>query len=111
VGGVVRYCLSSSMASCASLVYWNLSCFLRSLKKESPLMPSLEMNLLKAVMHPMSFCTSWRHLGGFIFMIANIFSGLGSIPRWETIYPTNFLEVCQMYTSQVVFPQIMKTLY
>jgi hypothetical protein len=80
VGGVDRYYLSSSKASCAFLAHWNLSCILTSLKKGSPLTLSLEMNLLRDVMHPVSFCTSWRLSGGLIFMIVNIFFALGSIP-------------------------------
>jgi hypothetical protein len=53
-------------------------------------MPSHEINLLKATMHPLNFCTSWRLSGGFILVIADTFSGLGSIPRRGTIYPSNF---------------------
>jgi hypothetical protein len=55
-------------------------------------MPSRDMNLLKAVIHPVNFCMSWRLLGGFILVIANTFSGLGLIPRWETIYMSSFHE-------------------
>jgi hypothetical protein len=50
------------------------------------------MNLLKAAMHPINFYMSWRLSGGFILGIANTFSVLGSIPRQETTYPSNFLE-------------------
>jgi hypothetical protein len=42
-------------------------------------------------MHPVNFCTSWRLSGDFILVIADTFSGLGSIPRRETIYPSNFM--------------------
>jgi hypothetical protein len=62
-------------------------------------MLSLEMNGLRVAIHPVMFCTSRKLLGGVIFMIAEIFSGLGSIPRWETIYPSNFSEALQMCTS------------
>jgi hypothetical protein len=92
VGGVVRYFFKSSKASCASWVQWILTYFLRSLKKGSPLMSSHEVNLLKSAMHPINFCTSWRLSNGFILVIANTFSRLGSIPQWETIYPSNFPE-------------------
>jgi hypothetical protein len=54
--------------------------------------PSHEMNLIKAAIHPINFWTSWRLLGGFIFVIADTFSGLGSVLRWETIYQSNFSE-------------------
>jgi hypothetical protein len=90
VGGVVRYFFNSLKASCASYVHWSLSCFLRSLEKGSPLMPSRKKNLLKAAMHPVNFCTSWRLYGGFILVIDDTFSQLGSIPRREPIYPSNF---------------------
>jgi hypothetical protein len=55
-------------------------------------MPCCEINLLKEAMHLVNFCTSWRLLGGFILVIADTFSGLESIPRQETIYPSNFPE-------------------
>jgi hypothetical protein len=79
VGGVIRYLFKSSKASCAS-VHWNLSCFLRSLKKGSPLTPSHEMNLFKAAMHPFNSCTSSRFSGDIILVIADTFSRLWSIP-------------------------------
>jgi hypothetical protein len=53
-------------------------------------MPSHEMNLLKAAMHPINIYTSWRLSGDFILVIADTFSGLRSIPRRETIYPSSF---------------------
>jgi hypothetical protein len=53
-------------------------------------MPSHEMNLLKAAIHLVNFKTSWRLSGGFILLMADTFSRLGSITRWETIYPSNF---------------------
>jgi hypothetical protein len=43
-------------------------------------------------MHPINFCTSLRLLGSFILVIADTFSGLGSIPWRESIYPSNFFE-------------------
>jgi hypothetical protein len=55
-------------------------------------MSSHEMNRLKATIHPINFCTSWRLSGGFILVIADTFSMLGLIPRWEIIYPSNFPE-------------------
>jgi hypothetical protein len=66
--------------------------FFEELKNGSPLTPRREMNLLKSAIHPVNFWTSWRLSGGFILVIADTFSGLGSIPRRETIYPSNFHE-------------------
>jgi hypothetical protein len=90
VGGVVRYFFKSSKDSCASQVHWNLSYFLRSLKKGSPLTPRHKINLLKDALHSVNFWTSWRLSDGFIFVMADTFSGLGLILRWETIYPSSF---------------------
>jgi hypothetical protein len=89
---MVKYFFKPSKASCASRVHWNMTHFLRSLKNGSPLMPSHEMNLLRAAIHPIKFWKSWRLSGGFILVIANTFSRVGSIPHRETIYPTNFPE-------------------
>jgi hypothetical protein len=50
------------------------------------------MKLLKADMHLVNFCTSWRLSDGFILVIANTFSKLGSVPRRETLYLSNFPE-------------------
>jgi hypothetical protein len=44
-------------------------------------MSSHEMKPLKAAMHPVNFCTSCRLSGGIILVIADTFSGLGSIPQ------------------------------
>jgi hypothetical protein len=92
VGGVVKYFLRSLKASCASLVHWNFSRFLRGLKKGSPLTPSREINLLLAAIHPINLCTSWRLSGDVIFVIVDTFFGLGSIPRRWTIYLSSFSE-------------------
>jgi hypothetical protein len=43
-------------------------------------MSSREVNLIKAVMHPVNFCKSWKLSGGFILVIADTFSGLGLMP-------------------------------
>jgi hypothetical protein len=55
-------------------------------------MPRHEINLLKVAMHHVNFYTSWRLSGDFILVIADTFSRLGSIPRCETIYLSNFAE-------------------
>jgi hypothetical protein len=55
-------------------------------------MPSRKIKLLKAAMHLINFCMSWRVPTGFFLVIADTFSGLGSIPRRETIYLSNFPE-------------------
>jgi hypothetical protein len=50
------------------------------------------MNLFKAAMHPVSFCTSLMQVGAFILVMAEIFSGLASMPRWLMIKPSSFPE-------------------
>jgi hypothetical protein len=43
------------------------------------------MNLFRATMHPISFCTSLMHVGAFMLVMVEIFSGLASMPRWLMI--------------------------
>jgi hypothetical protein len=38
------------------------------------------MNLFRAAMHPVSFCTSLMLVGAFIVVMAEIFSGFASMP-------------------------------
>jgi hypothetical protein len=38
------------------------------------------MNLFRATMHPVIFCTSLMHVGAFMLVMAEIFSGLASMP-------------------------------
>jgi hypothetical protein len=48
------------------------------------------MNLFRAAMHPVSFCTSLMHVGAFMLVTAEIFSGLASMPRWLMMKPSSF---------------------
>ena len=50
---------------------------------------ALETNLFKATTHPVSFCTSFTFLGEVMSNMALTFSGLASMPRYETINPKN----------------------
>jgi hypothetical protein len=61
-----------------------------SLKKGSPLSLSREMNLFRAAMHPVSFCTSLTVAGASISVMAVIFIGLASIPQLLTMNPSSF---------------------
>jgi hypothetical protein len=47
------------------------------------------MNLFRAAMHPVSFCTSLMHVGAFMLVIAEIFSGLALMPRWLMMKPSS----------------------
>jgi hypothetical protein len=40
------------------------------------------MNLFSAAMHPVSFWTSLMLVGAFMLVMAEILSGLASMPRW-----------------------------
>jgi hypothetical protein len=88
-GGDVRNCLSSTKAVLASSDHSNFSFALRSLKNGKPFSPSLDMNRLRAAMHPVHLWMSLMHLAGFIFMTAFTFFGLGRMPSWLTMLPNN----------------------
>jgi hypothetical protein len=62
------------------------------LKKGSPHSPSFEINLFRAAIHPVSFYTSLMHVGAFILVMAENFSGLASMPRWLMMKPSSFPE-------------------
>jgi hypothetical protein len=47
------------------------------------------MNLFRAAMHPVSFCTSLMHVGAFMLVMAEIFLGLASMPRWLIMKPSS----------------------
>jgi hypothetical protein len=61
------------------------------LKKDNSY-PSFEMNLFRVAMHPVNFCTSLMSVGAFMLVMAEIFSGLASMPRWLMIKPSSFPE-------------------
>jgi hypothetical protein len=50
------------------------------------------MNLFRAAMQPVSFCTSLVVARASISVMAKIFTGLASIPRLLMINPSNFPE-------------------
>jgi hypothetical protein len=47
------------------------------------------MNLFRAAMHPVSFCTYLMHVGAFMLVMAEIFSGLASMSWWLMIKPSS----------------------
>jgi hypothetical protein len=47
---------------------------LEQFEEGEPHSPSFEMNLFRAAMHPVSFCTSLIHVGAFMLVMAEIFS-------------------------------------
>jgi hypothetical protein len=51
-------------------------------------MRSHEINMLKATMHPVNICMSWRLSGGFILVMANTYSGhlsMFSKTWWDSV--------------------------
>jgi hypothetical protein len=50
------------------------------------------MYLFRSAMHPVSFCTSLMHVGAFMLVMAEIFSGLASMPRWLMMKPSSLLD-------------------
>jgi hypothetical protein len=48
------------------------------------------MNLFKAAMHPVSFWTSLMQVGALILVMAEIFSGLASMPWWLMMKVSSF---------------------
>jgi hypothetical protein len=48
------------------------------------------MNLFRAAIHPISFCTSLIVAGASMSVMAVTFTGLASIPRLLTMNPSNF---------------------
>ena len=50
---------------------------------------ALETNLFKVATRPVSLCTSFIYLGEVMSNIALTFSGLASMPHYETINPKN----------------------
>jgi hypothetical protein len=47
------------------------------------------MNLFRAAMHPVSFCTSLMHVGASMLVMAEIFLGLAWMPRWLMMKPSS----------------------
>jgi hypothetical protein len=50
------------------------------------------MNLFKAAMHPVTFWTSLMDVVAFMLVMAEIFSGLASMPRWLMMKPSSLPE-------------------
>jgi hypothetical protein len=50
------------------------------------------MNMFRAAMHPVSFCTSLMQVGDIMLVMAEIFSGLASMSRWLMMKPSSFPE-------------------
>ena len=87
-GGDERYFFKSSNA------FWHSSVhskdFLSTQKKGKHLSVALEMNLFRAATFPFKLCIAFNVLGGSSYNMARTFSGLTSIPLWDTMKSKNF---------------------
>ena len=92
MGGLTKYLFSSSKAADTSGVHLKGPDRFMILKKGRALSPNLDMNRPSAAMHPMRRYTSLRRRGGYISSIAQILSGLASMPRCDTRKPKSFPE-------------------
>jgi hypothetical protein len=102
--GDVRYHFNSWNAPSTSSVQTKGSDFHISLNNRRARSASLEMNRLRAVKHPVSFCTSLMQIGGCIASMVLIFSGLASILQCKTRKPSSFLAVTQnTHLSRFIF--------
>src|SRR3954467_8433508 len=89
IGTEERTSLSCFNAASASSVHVNLSTFFSNLYSGRAFSPSRLTNRLTAATQPVSRWMSFRHVGRFMFKMALIFSGLTSIPHWETMKPNS----------------------
>jgi hypothetical protein len=64
------------------------------------------MSLFKAAMHPVSFWTSFMQVGALIFVMAEIFSGLSSMPRCLMMKPSSFPD-CKDALVRVEIPAVL----
>ena len=90
-GGDERYAFKSLNAVWPSSIHSND--FLRVRKNGRHLSVALETNLFRAAIFPFKLWTSLTVLGGSNSIMARTFSGLTSIPLWDTMKPKNFLAV------------------
>ena len=69
----------------------HLNDFFSTQKKGKHLSIALETNLFRAATFPFKLCIAFTVLRGSSSNMARTFSGLTSIPLWDTMKPKNFL--------------------
>src|SRR3954470_15717632 len=89
MGAEERISLSYFNDVSALSVHVNLSAFFSNLYSGRAFSPSRLTNRLTAATQHVSRWMSFRHVGRFMFKMALIFSGLTSIPCWETMKPNS----------------------
>jgi hypothetical protein len=93
VGRCWRYYFRLLKAFCCSSLHSTFVEPLNMLKKGRLLSASYVMNLFKAGMWPVNFCTSFLVCRGCIWRMALIFLGLASMPLVETRQPSTLPRV------------------
>ena len=83
------YCFKSSKDFTCSSPHSMLPQPFSSLKNGRHFSADLEMNRLSEANLPVNFCTPFFVVGGFIYLIASIFSGFASIPLSVIMQPNN----------------------
>jgi hypothetical protein len=83
-----RYCFRSLKAFCCLGPHSTFVEPLNMLKKGRLLSASFTMNLYKAAIRSVNFCTSFLVCGGYIWRMALVLLGLASIPLLETRQPS-----------------------
>ena len=91
-GGEEKYAFRSSNAYWHSTVHSND--FFNVRKKGRDLSIALETNLFNATTLSFRLCTSLTVFGEANSIMAYIFSGLTSIPLWDTMNPKDFPAIC-----------------
>ena len=84
------YYLRSSKAFACSSPHSKLPDPFSALKNGRHFSADFDMNRLSEANLPVNFCTPFLVVGGFIRLIASIFSGLASIPLSVIMHPNNF---------------------
>jgi hypothetical protein len=82
------YSFNALKASCCSDPHSNAPEPLNTLKKGRLHSAIFAMNLFRAAILPVNFCTSYLDFRGFVQTIAFILSGFASIPLTETKQPS-----------------------
>jgi hypothetical protein len=93
IGRCYRYCFRSSKAFCCLGPHSTFKGPHKTLKKGRLLSASFTINLFKAAMRPVNFCTSFLVCEGYIWTNAFILLGLASIPLVETRQPSTLPHV------------------
>ena len=83
------YCFRSSKAFACSSPHSKLPEPFNALKNGRHFFADFDMNQLSEANLPVNFCTPFLVVGGFIRLMASIFSGFASIPLSVIMHPSN----------------------